>query len=99
MSELGEKVTIKLMVGKQFYPVTIKPEQEEIYRKAAKMVNERLNLYQTKYAGQAYEKYMSVVLVDFAIKVLQAEQIHSVAPFIDTIEKLDAELEEVLNQK
>jgi len=86
------------MIGKQFYPITIRAELEEIYRKAAKLVNERLNMYQTKYAGQAYEKYMSIVLVDFAVKVLQAEQEHSAAPIIDTIEKLDAELEEVLGK-
>ncbi len=98
MSELGERLTIKLMIGKQFYPITIRAELEEIYRKAAKLVNERLNMYQTKYAGQAYEKYMSIVLVDFAVKVLQAEQEHSAAPIIDTIEKLDAELEEVLGK-
>ena len=42
---LSERLVIQLMIGNQLYPYSIRREQEEIYRKAAKLINERLNRY------------------------------------------------------
>lgn len=96
MDELDDKLVIKLTVGKQVYPITVRREQEEIYRKAAKAINDRLSRYQVKYPGQPYEKYMSIVMLDFAVKVLQSEENISAEPYRAVIEQLTRDIEEVL---
>ncbi|EJX00877.1 Cell division protein ZapA-like protein, partial [gut metagenome] len=58
-----EKLVIRLMIGNQMYPISVKREQEEIFRKAAKDINEKLQRYQSTYPNQGYEKYMSIALL------------------------------------
>lgn len=41
MSEVNDKLNIQLMIGNQMHPITIRREQEEIFRKAAKQINEK----------------------------------------------------------
>ena len=57
----SEKMVIQLLIGKQVYPITIKREQEEIYRRAARMINDKLGRYEQSYPHLGYERYTSVV--------------------------------------
>ena len=36
----SDKLVIQLLIGKQVYPITVKRDQEEIYRRAARMIND-----------------------------------------------------------
>ena len=38
----SDKLVIQLLIGKQVYPITVKRDQEEIYRRAARMINDKL---------------------------------------------------------
>ena len=42
VSSVNDKLSIQLMIGKQMHPITIRRDKEEIFRKAAKNINERL---------------------------------------------------------
>lgn len=97
--EEKDKIVIQLHIGSQKYPISVVREQEEIFRKAAKQINEKISRYQTAYPGQGYEKYMSVVLLDFAVKVLQIEHNNATEPYNEALEKLTAEIEEILIEK
>ena len=94
---MEDKIAINLLVGKQIYPITVLREQEEVYRRAAKLINERLSRYQTKYPGQNYEKYLSIVLLDLAVRAESLEEGKDAEPIIEKLVKLNEELEETLN--
>lgn len=94
-----EKLVIRLMIGNQMYPISVKREQEEIFRKAAKDINEKLQRYQSTYPNQGYEKYMSIALLDFAVKVLQIENNNETEPYNRSLQQLTAEIEEALLKK
>lgn len=94
-----EKLVIRLMIGNQMYPISVKREQEEIFRKAAKDINEKLQRYQSTYPKQGYEKYMSIALLDFAVKVLQIENNNETEPYNRSLQQLTAEIEEALLKK
>ena len=94
---MEEKIAINLLVGKQIYPITIQRDQEEVYRRAAKLINERLSRYQTKYPGQNYEKYLSIVLLDLAVRAESLEDNKDAEPILESMVKLTEELEEALN--
>ena len=98
MAENKDKLIIKLMIGNQIYPISVKREQEEIFRKAAKDINEKLQRYQTTYPNQGYEKYMSIALLDFAVKVLQLENSNETEPYNKTLAQLTLEIEQTLGK-
>ena len=98
MNQDSEKLIIKLMIGNQIYPISVKREQEEVFRKAAKDINEKLQRYQTTYPNQGYEKYMSIALLDFAVKVQQLENSNETLPYNKALEQLTLEIEQALGK-
>lgn len=94
--DVSEKMVIQLLIGKHLQQITIKREQEEIFRKAAQIINDRLNKYKTAYPEQGEIKYMSIALLDFAVNMLQMENNIDTLPFKQSLEKFVAELDEVL---
>lgn len=97
MAFQDEKFVIQLMIGNQIYPISIRREQEELFRKAAKQINEKLSRYQIAYPHQGYEKYMSIALLDFAVNVLQLEQINATERYQSSVEQLTSEIEAALH--
>lgn len=98
MEGVSEKFVIQLLIGNQTYPFTVHRDKEEIFRKAAVQINDKLSKYQTAYPNQGYEKYMSVALLDFAVKVLQLEDEHDTLPYNQSLEQLTSEIEEALKE-
>ena len=72
VSSVNDKLSIQLMIGKQMHPITIRRDKEEIFRKAAKNINERLGRYQESYPNLSYESCVSITLLDFAVEALEA---------------------------
>lgn len=91
-----ERLIIQLMIGKQIYPINVLRSQEEIFRAAAKDINEKLQKYESRYPYQGNEKYMSMTLLDFAVRVLQLEKDNATEPLMDAISTLTAEVEDAL---
>lgn len=99
MEANDEKLVIQLNIGSQKYPISVRRDQEEVFRKAAKQINEKISRYQVAYPGQGYEKYMSVALLDFAVKVLQIENNNATEPFCRSLSTLTEEIEDILGDK
>ena len=96
MENAQNKLVIHLLIGKQLYPITVLPEQEEMFRKAPKLINEKLSRYEQTYPNQGYEKYTSVALLDFAVRVQQLEQQKDDTPYADTLARLSDEITKLL---
>ena len=92
----SEKMVIQLLIGKQVYPITIKREQEEIYRRAARMINDKLGRYEQSYPHLGYERYTSVALLDFAVQVIQLQNQKDESPYEKVVERLNEELGQLL---
>lgn len=92
-------MVIQLLIGKQAFPITIKRDQEEIYRRASQLINEKLGRYEQSYPHLGYEKYISVALLDFAVQVLQLQAQQDQSPYENTVTRLTQELEELLAEK
>ena len=99
MENNNEKMVIQLLIGKQAFPITIKRDQEEIYRRASQLINEKLGRYEQSYPHLGYEKYASVALLDFAVQVLQLQAQQDQSPYENTVTRLTQELEELLAEK
>ena len=93
---VSDKLVIQLLIGSHMQQITVRRDQEESYRKADLLTNKRLNKYKTTYPNQGDAKYMSIALLDFAVKSLQLEQNVDTEPYNKSIESLTKEIEELL---
>lgn len=96
MEDKKDKLVIQLLIGKQVFPITVRREQEEIYRKASKMITDKLGRYEQSYPNLSYERYTSVALLDFAVQVIQMQQQKDVSPYEQTIDRLTKEISDLL---
>lgn len=90
---MDDKLVIRLIIGHQEHAITVPRSQEERFRKASKLINEKLGKYEQRYANQSQEKYMSIVLLDLAVALLQNENKQDTRPILDLLEQLTREIE------
>jgi cell division protein ZapA len=90
---MNDTIKINLNIADSYYPITIQRDEEEMMRKAARQVNERLNLYREKYSTQPKDKLLAMVAYQFAQEKLMLEQRNDTQPFTDKIRELTDLLE------
>ena len=99
MENKSDKFVIQLLIGKQVYPITVKRDQEEIYRKASRLINEKLGRYEQSYPHLSYERYTAVALLDFAVQVIQLQTQKDQSLYEETVNRLSGELNNLLNSE
>ena len=67
MSELS----IKVNIGSRVYPLTVKSEEEENARKAAKMINEHIKNLEDNYAVKDKQDLLAMAAFEFTCKMLE----------------------------
>ena len=96
MMETKDKLGIKLEIGNQHVAVNIPRENEEIYRRAGKFINQRINVYATMYPQKNQEQLMAMALLDIAMMYLMNESKNDVGPYAEILSQLTSEIEEIL---
>ncbi len=69
---MGE-ISIKITISDRLYPLKINTEEEEIVRKAAKIINERIKDYQENYAVRDKQDLLSMAVLHYATAILKTE--------------------------
>lgn len=69
-----DELRISIRIADRPYRLTIKKEEEEIVRKAAKEINERLKEYAGNYAFNDKQDLISMVAILFATRALSMER-------------------------
>ncbi|MEE1885124.1 cell division protein ZapA [Pedobacter flavus] len=69
---MGE-ISIKISISDRIYPLKVNMEEEEIVRRAAKIINERIKEYQENYAVRDKQDLLSMAVLHYATAVLKAE--------------------------
>jgi len=71
---MSEKLSIRIQIGGRQYPLSIAPEKEEVIRKAAKMLNERMKSYQDNFAVQDTQDLLSMSALEIGVRLMEMEQ-------------------------
>ncbi len=69
---MGE-ISIKINIADRVYPLKVNMEEEEIIRRAAKMINDRIKEYQENYAVRDKQDLLSMAVLHYATSALKAE--------------------------
>ena len=98
MAEVNsEKLHIRLHVYDEEIEVTIPRQDEEYYRKAAKLITDRYNAYAQAYKGKKGEHTIALMtLIDIALLFERESAKNDTAPYDDVLTKLTSEIEEAM---
>ncbi len=88
---MGE-ISIKITIADRIYPLKVSTEEEEIVRRAAKIINERIKDYQENYAVRDKQDLLSMAVLHYATAVLktEAKAQHQDTTVADKVEELDS---------
>lgn len=72
-----DELSISLPVAERIYRLAIEKEHEELFRKAAKLIDKRINDYSASYAYKDKQDLLAMVALEYATSFLQNEQLLS----------------------
>ncbi len=96
---MDDKVRINIQVGDNKHPLFVKRDEEPIFRDAARLVNERLAAYATKFRASGLPKdyLMAFAAVDIAAKFVRQDRNSNAEAAEANLQDLAAEIREFLS--
>ena len=98
MNKDKDMLNIQLRVVDMYLPMTIRREEEEDYREAARRIDNLLNLYRGSFKAQNKEEYMTMVALHLSVTAVKLEKKNDTRPFKTKIEELTRILENYLKE-
>lgn len=97
---MDDKIRINLQMADTTLPLTIRREEEETVRKAAKQVDNLLNAYRDRYKSNITER-TALVMVAYQLSLsnLQKEARNDTEPYTAKIKELTNLLEEYISKE
>ena len=96
---MDDTLSITLRVGSWTLPMTIKRDEEYVYRQAEKLIKERFNFYTSSYPGQSSEMYLLMTILDIAVQSKRQETVNDSEPILQALRPLLSEVEAALIKK
>ena len=97
VDQTQDKLQIRLHVYDTDLSVRIPREDEEYYRKSAKLIDDIVNSYTKIFKGRKSDKeILYMALLDVALRYEKEEGKNVTQPYNEILEKLTAEIEDAL---
>ena len=97
VDQTQDKLQIRLHVYDTDLSLRIPREDEEYYRKSAKLIDDIVNSYTKIYKGRKSDKeILYMALLDVALRYEKEEGKNDTQPYNEILEKLTAEIEDAL---
>ncbi len=90
---MDDKLSIKINIGNTYYPMRINRNEEEIIRRAAKIINDKLTQYQNKYAEREPFDLLAMTSLQYVKQLLECENKNDVSLLNEEIKQINEELE------
>lgn len=92
-----EKQHITIHIYDTQISIMVPKEQEQMYREAGSMINERLNTYFGHYKGLKSDKeIIYYAMIDIALRCVVESKKNDVSPITNILSTLSSEIEEAL---
>jgi cell division protein ZapA len=102
MSDEILNIQLEIIPGRRKYPVQINAEEEELVRKAAKQLREKINAYYQTFSNASDLSDLDIiamVAMDIAASHLRLERKNDIAPFTTKIQHLNEQLKTYLKEQ
>jgi cell division protein ZapA len=95
---MEEKLSIKINIGDRFYPLKIEREDEEKIRKAAAIINDKINQYKQKYSDKDHFDFLAMASLQFALKSIESDASEQVDAFKNEVNTLNENMEKYIRE-
>ena len=92
-----EEFSIRVKVADRYYPLRIARKDEEMVRKAAQGINEKLMQYEKRYADMDSQDFLAMALLQYGVKLIDCEKNTDMSSFLENVREINKELEEYLS--
>ena len=93
------KFHIKLQIVGRYYPLVIEREDEERFRKAARLINEKVAQYKQKYRDKDVQDFLAMTSLQFVLKELDLTEKLEDQPILSALRNLTDELEDLVQKE
>ena len=93
------RLSVKIAIADRKYPLKIARQNEEQLRKAARLINEKLDEYNKDYPDKDIQDKLAISTLQFVLKLLDTEENKSLLSLQTDLRGLDGELESYLNKQ
>jgi cell division protein ZapA len=69
-----DELSIKVNIADRFYPLSVTAEQEEQVRKAAKLINDKLKVFEKQFAVKDKQDILSMCALELATELIKFQQ-------------------------
>lgn len=94
---MTEKLSINIKIDGRNYPLKVDRENEEKYRKAAKIINDIVLQYRQKYLTSDSQDILAMTAFQFVLKTIDLEEKVERSPLFDELKKLNEDLGDYLS--
>ena len=94
---MTDKLPIRIKIDGREYPLKVDRDDEEKYRKAAKIINDIILQYRQKYSSSNTQDILAMTAFQFVLKATELEEKVDQSPLFDELKKLDEELSDYLS--
>jgi len=92
-------IKINVVILNKTYSLNINRDNEEITRKAVKLINEKTTLYRENFAKNNEQDLLAMAILDIASKYVIEKEKKDDSLLLDEIKLLSIDLDEVIQQK
>lgn len=89
---------INVQIGGLRMPLRIPRKDEELYRRAEKLLVKQMDFYQKKYYQYSTENIYILVAYQLAVMVSKQEYMEDIVPMAEKIQSLDDEIKSLLSK-
>ena len=93
------KFHIKLQILGRYYPLVIERKDEERFRKAARLINDKVAQYKKKYRDKDVQDFLSMTSLQFVLKELDLSEQLENQPMMSAMRNLADELEDFVQNE
>lgn len=94
-----DKMKIQLLLDNERYPMTIRREDEQLYRDAAKQVDNKLNKYRSRFPDFSYEKHWAMAALELAFENVSMKDRNDTSPYREKLRELTEEMERYISSQ
>lgn len=95
---MENEITIRVSIAERYYPIRIESSDEERIKRAASRINDAVLQYKKVYSDKDSQDFLAMATLQFVSKLNQLEDNKHDNHIVDVLERLNYELDVVLEQ-
>lgn len=95
---MDDKMKIHLLIDNDRYPLTIRREDEVIYREAARQIDNKLNKYRRLYPEFNTARHWAMAALELAFENVSLKDRNDTQPYLEKLKQLEKDIDDCIRK-